>query len=143
MTHQEAYQLELGNREKTAVEITNELEDINKALAKLKLDKEERELELIKVIGHRYEGSRSYDVGFHSVTIKTDFIYALDKKAYLNGDIFIPEEFDPILKKTTYEVNKNLFNQYEKMAPDSIRNSLNELITKKESKPNVSIKVRS
>lgn len=137
------YQTELENRQRRALELTYELEDINKQIARLRCDKEEAELELVTVIGHEYEGSKTYDIGDRSVTLKTDVIYALDKKAYTNGDYFLPPEFDPVLKKTTFEVNKKLFNHYESIAPLAVRELLNSLITKKDSKPSVSIKVRS
>jgi hypothetical protein len=137
------YQLELEQREQRAIEITAELEKINRKLAKLRLDKEELELELIATIGHEHIGSKTYDVGERSVTLKTEMIYALDKKAYCSGDVFLPAEFDPILQKVTYEVNKKLFNHYESIAPASVRETLNMLVTKKNSKPAVSIKVRA
>jgi hypothetical protein len=137
------YQLELENRQQRAEQLTIELETINRKIAKLRLDKESKELELIAAIQHEHEGSKTYDIGLHSVTIKTDMIYSLDKKAYISGDVFLPPEFDPVLQKITYEVNKKLFNAYEQMAPLAVRKTLNELVTKKESKPNVSIKVRA
>ena len=137
------YQVELENRNRRAIEITHELEKLNKKLAKLRLDKEELEMELISVIGHEYEGSKTYDIGDRSVTLKTDIIYSLDKKSYISGDYYLPEEFDPILQKVSYEVNKKLFNHYESISPVSVREVLNTLITKKNSKPSVSIKVRS
>jgi len=137
------YQLELEQRELRAIEITAELEKINRKLAKLRLDKEELELELIAAIGHEYEGSKTYDIGDRSVTLKTDMIYALDKKAYTSGDVFIPDEFDPVLTKLSYEVNKKLFNHYESIAPIHVREALNQLVIKKNSKPSVAIKVRT
>jgi hypothetical protein len=137
------HHLELEQREKKAIELTYELEKLTKKLAKIRLDKEQMESDLIALIGHDMEGSKSYDFHDRTITIKTDMIYSLDKKAYENGDVYLPPEFDPILKKVTYEVNKKLFNAYEKMSPINIRNTLNELIEKRPSKPNVTIKVRS
>ena len=136
------YQLELEQREQKAIALTYELEKLNKKLAKMRVDKEQMELELISVIGHDFEGSKSYDLADRTLILKTEMIYSLDKKAYANGDLYLPPEFDPILKKVNYEVNKRLFNAYEKMAPLNIRNTLNELIEKRPSKPNVTIKVR-
>lgn len=137
------YKIELEQRERRAEELTSEIETINKKLAKLRLDKESKELELISTIQHEHEGSKTYDIGFHSVTIKTDMIYALDKKAYISGELYLEPAFDPVLQKVTYEVNKKLFNAYEQMAPADVREVLNQLVEKKPSKPNVTIKVRS
>lgn len=137
------YQIELEQREQQAIELTAKLERLNKQLAKLRLDKEQMELELIAVIGHEYEGSKTYDIGERSVTLKTDMIYSLDKKAYMSGDVYLSPEFDPILKKITYEVNKKLFDAYEQIAPLADREALHALVEKKPSKPNVSIRIRS
>ena len=137
------YKIELEQRERQAEELTRDIEAINKKLAKLRLDKESKELELIGVIQHMHEGSKTYDIGIHSVTVKTDMIYALDKKAYISGDVYLDPAYDPILQKITYEVNKKLFNAYEQMAPIETREALWKLIEKKPSKPNVSIKVRA
>ncbi len=138
-----AHQVELENRERTAIDLVGELEKINKKMAKLRLDKEKLEVELIGVIGHDYEGSKTYDIGQSKVVIKTEKIYALDKAAYRNGDLFLPDEFDPVLKSISYEVNKKLFNSFVTTAPFAVRETLNKLITLKDSKPGVTIKVRS
>ncbi len=125
------------------LELINELEKVNCKLAKLRLAKEQLELDLIETIGHDYEGSKTYEIGERCITLKTEFIYALDKKAYASGDYYLPPEFDPVLKKVSYEVNKKLFNAYESHAPEAVRDILNTLVTKKESKPSVTIKVRA
>ena len=137
------HKLELEYRERRTQELTSEIETINKKMAKLRLDKESKELELIATIQHEHEGSKTYDIGMHSVTIKTDMIYALDKKAYISGELYLDPSFDPVLQKTTYEVNKKLFNAYEQMAPANVREVLAQLIEKRPSKPNVTIKVRA
>lgn len=143
MSQDLSHQIELENREKGCIELTYEIEKINKKIAKLRLEKEQKELELIALIGHNKEGSTSYSLADRTVTVKTDMIYSLDKKSYISGDVYIPEEWNPILTNITYEVNKKLFNSFEENAPESIREILNELVTKKPSKPNVTIKVRS
>lgn len=137
------HQVELEQREKTAIELVVELEKLNAKIAKLRLLKEQAELDLISMIGHEYEGSKTYVLGDRSVTLKTEMIYSLDKTAYNSGEVFLPPEFDPVVQKVTYEVNKKLFNTYEQTAPADVRHILNALITKKESKPSVSIKVRT
>lgn len=139
----EHYQLELEARQQHIEQLTIELEKLNKCIAKKRIQKELLEQELIAAIGHDYEGSKTYDSGVYSVTIKTDMIYSLDKKAYTSGQIYLPAEFDPITEKVTYEVNKKMFNEYEQTAPIEVRQILNELIEKKPCKPNVSIKVKS
>lgn len=136
------YQLELEQRQRKAIELTSELEIINQDIARLRLEKERLESDLISVIGHEMEGSKAYDIGDRCVTLKTDMIYALNKKAYVHGDIYIPPEFDPVIQKITFEVNKKLFNEYEKTAPLEIRELLCDLVEKRPSKPNVSIKTR-
>lgn len=139
----QAYQTELESRQKRAIELTYEIEETNNLLATLRLHKEQMESELKSVIGHDYEGSKTYEIGDRSVTIKTDLIYALDKKAYINGDYFLPPEFDPIVQKTTFEVNKKLFNKYDSTSPLAVRELLNTLVTKKEANLKITIKARS
>ncbi len=138
-----AHQVELKNQERALIDLAKNIEKVNAKIAKLRLEKESMELELIGLIDHDYEGSKTYSIGIHSVTVKTDMIYSLDKKAYCGGDVFLPEAFDPVVQKVTYEVNKKLFNQYEQTAPLEVRMMLNELVEKKPSKPNVSIKVKA
>ena len=139
----EHYQVELQVRQQHVERLTIDLDALNKQIATLRLEKELLENELITTIAHDYEGSKTYDAGIYAVTIKTDMIYALDKKAYSNGDVYLPPEFDPIVEKVTYEVNKKQFNEYEQTAPIEVRQLLNELVEKKPSKPNVSIKVKA
>ena len=137
-----SYQIELEMQQQRAFEIACELERMNKKLAKMRLDKEQLEAEFIELIGHNKEGSKTYDIGDKSVTVKTEMIYSLDKKAYTGGEVFLPTEFDPVLTKISYEVNKKLFKAYEEMAPESVRDILNQLIEIKPAKPALSIKAR-
>lgn len=134
---------ELGKREEYLMSLIEGVEEINKELARLKLIKENLEKDIISAIDHHYEGSKTYVVGDRAVTIKTDLIYMLDKKAYISGECYLPAEFDPVLQKVTYEVNKTLFKSYKQYAPLHVRETLDKLVERKQSKPNVSIKVRS
>ena len=54
-----------------------------------------------------------------------------------------PPEFDPVLQSVAYKVNKKLFDHYESTSPLSVREALNELVTKKEGKLSVTIKTRT
>ena len=132
----------VGQREEVLCALVRELESINENLARLKLEKEEVEASIIAAIGHDYEGSKTYEVRDRSITIKTESIYALDKKAYISGDYYLPPEFDPVLQKVSYEVNKKLYNSFYASSPFSVRQILDTLIEKKAAKPNVSLKVR-
>lgn len=134
---------ELGTREEYLMKLIDELSEVNKKLAQLKLRKDVLERELIETIGHDKEGARTYEVAEHTVTVKTDYIYALNKKSYVNGDVYLPSEFDPITQKTTYEVNKSLYKSYYTHAPLAVREALDKLVSPKPAKPSVKIGVRS
>lgn len=133
---------EVGKREEYLMNLISEIDYINHELARLKVAKEELEKDLIAAIGHSHEGSKTYNIRDKSITIKTDIIYALDKNAYISGDYYLPPEFDPVLQKVTYEVNKSLFKSYYNHSPAAVRDTLDKLIERKESKANVKIQVK-
>lgn len=137
------YQLELEQREMLAIELANKLDKLNAKIAKLRLEKESLEVELIAAIGHNLEGSKTYDVGDKAVTLKTDMIYSLNKDLYNDDSFLLPADFDPVVTKTVFEVNKKSFNSMVATAPAHVCDMLHALVTKKPSKPAVTIKART
>ena len=134
-------QSELEYREQRSYELLDLLESINTSLAKLNDQKVLFELELIAVLQHNKEGSKSYAMGDRAVTVTTDKIYSLNKSLYSSGDLFIPAEFDPIVAKTEFSVNKALYKKYMETSPFAIRESLKKLIVEKDAKARVVIKL--
>ena len=107
------------------------------------LEAEERGLveSIIYDLGHDHTGERTYKVGAMSVTCKTPSILALDKKTYESGTVFLDESFDPIEKSIAYRVNRARYLDIMATAPQRVRMALDMLVTEKDGKPNVSIKI--
>ena len=123
-------------------ESIKELQLTNKKIAKLTMRKEELTQSIIAALGHEKEGQKTYEYDEWKITAKTPYIFSLDKKAYEKGDVYLPCEFDPIKKSTSYTVDKKLFEQYMGSAPIEVRQALGELVTIKPGKPGVSIESR-
>lgn len=113
------------------------LEQVNKQLAKLLAEKEALAECIISAIGHEHEGERTYTVGLRKVTVKTPMVYSLDKKKYESNEVYLPEQFNPVVPKVSYTIDKRLCEDYLMRAPASVRESLLALITKKPGKANV------
>lgn len=118
------------------------LQEVNRSIAELTVEKEQLTAAIIGAFEHDKEGQRTYEYGIYKVTCKTPYIYSLDSKAYQAGDVYLPSEFDPIKEVTKFEVDKKLFDQYYTTAPASVRDSLSTLVTVKPGKPSVSIGVK-
>lgn len=132
----------LSERESCLHESINELDSINRELAKLLLRKEELTGLIIGALGHEHEGQKSYEYDVWKIEVKTPFIYSLNKSLYESIDINIPDEFNPIKQSVSYSIDKKLCDKAMSSAPDGIRDILIELIDKKPGKPSVNIRER-
>jgi hypothetical protein len=115
------------------------LDFVNFQIAELLDIKQKLELKIIDGIGHNYEGSRTYEVGKHKVTIKTDLIYSLDKEEYQIYKSQIPSEFNPIKESIKYEVDKRIMKKCDEYASKDDMMMLSNFITTKPAKANVKI----
>jgi len=129
----------LDEREYTLEESVKKLDLINKRIAKLTLEKEDLTKIIIAALGHNKPGQATYQVNEYKVTCKTPSIYSLDTRAYKNGDVYLPKEFNPIKESVTYTVDKKLFDDYFNLAPESVRESLVQLVTVKPGKMGVTL----
>lgn len=123
-------------------ESINELQCINKKIAKLLIKKELLTADIIAAIGHDHEGQKSYDHGVWTVECKTPVTYSLNKKAYESEDIYLPDEFNPVKSSISYTIDKKKCEAYMATAPQEVVDTLVHLIEKKPSKPSVTIKDR-
>lgn len=130
-------------REQVLTESIRELERVNKKLSKLIVRKEELTCNVIAALGHEHEGQRAYEYKTWKIEVRTPMIYSLDKKAYESGEVYLPPEFDPIKKSTSYTIDKKLCEEYLQIAPSSVRQALADLIEKKPGKAGVNIKART
>jgi hypothetical protein len=119
-----------------------ELEKVNKQLAKLNLRKEQLTDIIISGMSHNHEGQRTYEYDMWKVEIKTPITYALNKKLYESGSIALPDNFNPIKESVSYSIDKGLCDKYMATAPKKVREALAELIDKKPGKASVTIKER-
>jgi len=129
-------------REQFLDDSINQLNTVNKRLAKLNVMREELVSHIIGAIGHEHEGQKTYEYGLWRVEVKTPFVYSLNKKAYESGDFKIPDEFNPVKQSISYSIDKKLCDSYITRAPKEVRDALIELIDKKPGKANVCIKER-
>lgn len=119
-----------------------ELEKVNKQLAKLTLRKEQLTDMIISGMSHNHEGQRTYEYDTWKVEIRTPITYALNKKLYESGSIQLPDNFNPIKESVSYSIDKGLCDKYMLDAPKKVREALAELIDKKPGKASVIIKER-
>jgi hypothetical protein len=117
----------------------NALNNVNFQIAKLLEFKVKLEEEIIKGLKHDHEGSHTYDVGKYKVTVKTDWIYSLDKKKYQLYKNNIPAELNPVKESISYVVDKRIVRQAEIDANADDLLLLGKIISKKPAKPNVKI----
>lgn len=118
------------------------LEKINKQIAKLTVEKEQLTVDLITEIRHNHEGQKSYEVDKYKLEVRTPMNYKLDKKAYEQGYIYLPEGFNPIDTKVAYTVNKKRYNEIMSNSPDKVQEALHSLITLEPGKPSIKIGLR-
>jgi hypothetical protein len=115
------------------------LDFVNFQIAELLDIKQKLELKIIEDLRHNHEGSRTYEVGKHKVTIKTDYIYSLDKEEYQIYKSQIPAEFNPVRESIKYDIDKRIIKKCDDYASNKDMLTLSKFITKKPAKPNVKI----
>lgn len=120
-----------------------ELEQLNKKLAKFIVRKEELTNEIIGAIGHEHEGQKSYEYNVWKIEVKTPFIYSLNKRCYESHEFNLPEKFNPIKESVSYTIDKRLCDKYIAEAPKEVRDTLAQLIDKKPGKASIVIKERT
>jgi hypothetical protein len=130
-------QVELHEQEMYLDDQINNLEAVNKKIAKLLVEKEELTASIISLIGHAHEGERTYEHGEWQIKARTPFIYSLNTKMYRSGEVFLDDFFNPIEESISYKVNREKAEEYMQTAPSSARDALLKLITKKEGKKSV------
>lgn len=115
------------------------LDFVNFQIAELLTIKQKIEDSIIEGLEHTHEGAKTYAVDKYKVTIKTDFIYSLDKEEYQVIKSKIPTEFNPVKESTSYLIDKRIIKNAEQYASTDELMLLSQIITKKPSKPNVKV----
>jgi hypothetical protein len=113
---------------------------INYQMAELARIKEELEARVCALLEHGDDGSKTYTVEKHKVTVKTGYIYSLDKEEYEVVGNLLPECFNPVQKRVSYHLDKQVIRDAERYASSEELVLLSKMISKKPSKLAVSIK---
>lgn len=130
---------EYDNTEELINEKVKALDFVNYQMSELVEIKQKLELEIIEDLKHVHEGQKSYDIGKYKVTIKTDYIYSLDKEEYGVMKSHIPQEFNPVKESVSYTIDKRIIKKAEEYASNDDLMLLGKLISKKPGKPNVKV----
>ena len=86
-----------------------------------------------------HEGTKQHYYGSHKITIKTDYIYTLDKDEYSIFRDSLPERLNPVEEKVKFEINKRLLRDFMKYASDDEKEILDKVLSKRPGKPNVKV----
>lgn len=115
------------------------LNQINYQIAELTRMKEELEQRLAATLEHSDEGQKTYVEGRYKITVRTGFNYTLDKEKYEMLGRHLNSSIDPITRVTKYEINKKTLREAYVHASQKELEILNEIISKKPAKLNVTI----
>lgn len=113
---------------------------INFQIAELSRIKEELESRVCALLEHGDDGSKTYIEGLYKVTIKSGYIYTLDKEEFETMGSRLPLQFNPVSKKTSYHLDKTIIKNAERYASPTDLELLSSIISKKPSKLHVSIR---
>lgn len=112
---------------------------INYQIAELSRIKEELESRLNALLEHPDEGQKTYVFEKHKVQITSGYNYSLDKEEYEVASNNIRQEFNPVKKKTVYELDKTVIRNAEKYASQEDLMLMSSFITKKPKKLHIKI----
>ena len=113
---------------------------INYQMAELSRIKEELEARVSALLEHGDDGSQTYTVDKYKITVKSGWVFSLDKEEFeIMGDR-LPPRFNPVTKKTTYHLDKQIIRDAERFCSKEELALFHTMVTKKPSKLHVSIK---
>lgn len=115
------------------------LNNINYQIAELSRIKEELEPRVAELLGHGSDGSKTYTEGRYKVTVKTGWIYTLDKEEFQINGSRLPACFKIVKQRIAYDVDKNAIKDIERYGNADDLNLLATFVSKKPSKLNVKI----
>ncbi len=126
------------------------LSHVNFQLAELKNIKETIEEKLLEEFDRirrddegnailTHEGTKQHYYGSHKLTIKTDYIYTLDKDEYAIFKSSLPARLNPVEEKVKFEINKRLLRDFIKYASNAEQQILDKVLSKRPGKPNVKL----
>lgn len=96
--------------------------------------------DLVDYKGHELGKSKTYTTDIRKYSINSTVTYKVNEELYVNGDIYIEPHFDPIVRKTKFEVNKELLKLAYTQSSLATRDGLKKLIQTQFGAPSVTIK---
>ena len=128
----------------TALLLIEHIQAVKEAIKHLTADVQASEDQLRGILGHDYDGSKTYPVGQYKVTVTTGFNLKIDDsfyKQYLADGYLIDEKFDVVQEVVEYKINKKALNAVSEYGSLQDQILLSKFITATEKKPYVSIKL--
>ena len=116
------------------------LNKVNLQISQLAVIKEELDKRVAALLEHGDDYSRTYVCNKFKVTVKTGFIYTLDKDEFDTMGSLLPPRFNPVTMKTSYHLDKQIIRDAEKYCSEQELGLFNSMISKKPAKLSVSIK---
>lgn len=126
-----------------------DLETVKYQIAELKIIQDKIESEILaqtgrasfndigELISINHEGEKSAIFGKYKLTIRTDYLYAIDKSEYEVYKNKLPAQYNPIRTKISYDIDKKLMREAEKYASSDEMLLLSQIVIKKFAKPSI------
>lgn len=127
------------NKEDELKDNVSTLNLINYQIAELCRIKEELEARVSALLEHCDDGSQTYTIDKYKVTVTTKYNYSLDKDEYECMGGRLPARFNPVEKKTTYHLNKQIIRDAERYCSEEELELFNSMISKKPAKLHLKI----
>ncbi len=127
------------NEQDELKDLISTLNNVNYQLAELQRIKESLEPRVAELLQHGEDGSKTYICGKHKVTVKTSWIYALNKDEYITMGSHLPACFNPVTIRTSYDLNKSIIRDAEKYGSAEELQLLATMISKKPAKLSIRI----
>ena len=127
------------NEQDEIQELVSTLNNVSYQIAELSRIKEALEPRLATLLQHGDDGSKTYIAGKHKVTVKSGWIYSLNKEEYMTMGGHLPACFNPVSQRTSYDLNKSIIRDAEKFGSAAELELLATMISKKPAKLSIRI----
>ncbi len=137
------HQVGLEYQQRRAYELVTMIESLNTTLARFKDQKSVLEDELLSLLQHTHEGQKTYMVADKAVSCKTVKYYRVNKALYLADKSGLPDDYNPIVTKIDYEVDKHKYKRMLESAPADVVDVLRLMVVETEGKAAITIQSRN
>jgi hypothetical protein len=115
------------------------LHQVSLQIAEMQRIKEELDKRLNALLEHSDDCQTTYTHGRWKITVKSGYIYSLDKEEYDTIGHFLPKGLDPVNKVTKYELNKNVIKACRSLGSKEENELLDQFVTRKPSKIHIKV----